>query len=119
MKNNMKCLIDELANQVTKGDLIASEQLAIISSVIVKSRLERKMSQKEFAQLLGVSQGMISKWESQNYNFSIEALANICDKLNLEMNVEIKPVNKGYKKMREENWNINFSGGKILASGVA
>lgn len=28
---------------------------------------------------------MISKWESGEYNFTIEDLANICNKLNLDL----------------------------------
>ena len=51
------------------------------------------MTQKEFAHLLGVSQSMVSKWESEYYNFSIESLANICSKLGWDLNVEMRPLN--------------------------
>ena len=51
------------------------------------------MTQAEFAKFMGVSQGMISKWESEYYNFTIETLANICEKLDWDMNIELKPNN--------------------------
>lgn len=41
------------------------------------------MSQKEFATYMGVSQSMVSKWESREYNFTTKALNEICKKLNL------------------------------------
>jgi len=42
-----------------------------------------KMNQKAFASFMGVSQGMISKWESAEYNFTFQAAADICEKLGL------------------------------------
>ena len=45
------------------------------------------MSQKEFAAYMGVSQGMISKWESREYNFTVRSLNEICQKLNLKFNI--------------------------------
>lgn len=61
---------------------------------IVKARIEKGMTQTEFADFMGVSQGMVSKWESEDYNFTIEAIANICEKLDWDMNVELKPKKK-------------------------
>lgn len=44
-------------------------ELAKISARIERCRLEMKMTQKEFAEYMGVTQGMVSKWESREYNF--------------------------------------------------
>jgi DNA-binding response OmpR family regulator len=52
------------------------------------------LTQKEFAHLLGVSQSMVSKWESEDYNFTVEALANICDKLDWDLNICMRPRSK-------------------------
>lgn len=52
-----------------------------ISVEIEMARMNLGMNQKEFAKFMGVSQGMISKWESGDYNFTIEALARIGSKL--------------------------------------
>ena len=47
------------------------------------------MTQKEFAKFMGVTQGMVSKWESGDYNFTIESICNILEKLDLDCNFEI------------------------------
>lgn len=60
-----------------------------ISITIRNARKDMKMSQKEFAQFMNVTQAMVSKWESGHYNFSMEALVRIYDKLNLPLNFEI------------------------------
>jgi transcriptional regulator with XRE-family HTH domain len=49
------------------------------------------MNQESFAALLGVSQGMVSKYESGEYNFTIGSLNEICSKIGLEFNPDIIP----------------------------
>ena len=48
------------------------------------------MTQKEFAAFMGVTQGMVSKWESRDYNFTIRSLNEICEKLELDLCVELE-----------------------------
>lgn len=78
-------------------------ELAKISARIERCRLELEMTQEEFAKYMGVSQGMISKWESREYNFTIRSLNEICQKLNMNFSVSIaRPGVKGnYKSMVE------------------
>lgn len=64
-------------------------ELAKISARIERCRLELEMTQEEFAKYMGVTQGMISKWESREYNFTIRSLNEICQKLNLDFFVSI------------------------------
>lgn len=64
-------------------------ELAKISGQIERCRIEMHMSQKEFAICMGVSQGMVSKWESRDYNFTIKTLNEICEKLNLTLSVDL------------------------------
>ncbi len=84
-------LINTLSEGLSYGDVLAAKQLAKISAAIAKARIDMGMTQKEFASHIGVSPSMVSKLESEDYNFSIEALANICEKLDWEMNVELRP----------------------------
>ena len=89
MKNKVNQLAEAISRTLSSSDIAAARQLAKISSVIVSNRLERGMNQKQFAEFVGVSQGMISKWESGEYNFTVETLANICEKLNLDFEVNL------------------------------
>lgn len=100
MKNKVNQLIDAISQTLPSGDIVAARQLAKISSVILSNRLERGMSQKQFAEFTGVSQGMVSKWESGEYNFTVETLASICEKLNLDFDINLSSkwtVSKGSK----------------------
>lgn len=108
MSKNMKDLVDALAASLSCSDVIAAEALAKVSTMIFKARIDRGMTQKEFAELLGVSQGMVSKWESEDYNFSIEALAKICEKLDWDLMIDMRPrsktrfsqINNSFRKWR-------------------
>jgi len=49
------------------------------------------MNRKQFAEFMGVSQGLVSRWERGETNFTLETLVNIASKLGLEMQSPIKP----------------------------
>ena len=92
VKENSASLADLLAmfeDDISIADINASRYLGKISASIVKRRIELKMSQKDFAGYLGVSQGMISRWEGGDYNFSIKALSEIAEKLELELYINL------------------------------
>lgn len=82
-------LLNFLEENTTKKDLYTIREQVNISATILKKRIDLGMNQKQFAEFMRVSQGMVSKWESSDYNFTIEAISNICDKLNLIFHVEI------------------------------
>ena len=75
--------VDWLGENLDKNEIENIKQLSLISARIELKRKEMKMGQKEFAKYMGVSQGMVSKWESGEYNFTITTLHDICKKLNL------------------------------------
>ena len=54
-----------------------------IVSALITARVDRSMNQKEFAAFMGVSQAMVSKWESGECNFTVETVSKICEKLGL------------------------------------
>lgn len=58
-----------------------------LSTAIFDYRLKHKMSQKKLAEKLGVSQPMIVKLESGDYNYTIEQLWKIANKLQFEFNI--------------------------------
>lgn len=116
-------LINAMSEEIDLSDIVAAEQLAKISSAIIKCRVDKKMSQKEFAEFIGVSQGMVSKWESEDYNFTVEGLAKICEKLNLDLDITIKPKNRKVNTTIMEyceSWSYRFEKKSIkYENGVA
>lgn len=71
----------------------ANKLRAQIAIDITKERHRRGIDQKEFAKVLGVSQSMVSKWESGEYNFTLESLCELYSKLEIPVNLydNIKP----------------------------
>lgn len=103
-------------------------ELAKISARIERCRIEMGMTQLEFAKYMGVSQGMVSKWESREYNFTIKTLNEICQKLDLKFSVELeKPCTKADyiiirwdedrvpKNKRNNSWTTNLSDKEAIA----
>lgn len=86
-------IFKELAELLTSGmsasDVKAALVTSDISARITKERINRQLSQKQFAELMGVSQAMVSKWESGDYNFTIGSLSKIFDKLNMDFDITI------------------------------
>lgn len=78
-------------NWITEGisdtEVKSIVELAKISAQIERYRVEKGMTQQQFADYMGVSQGMISKWESREYNFTIKTLNEICEKIDLKLTV--------------------------------
>lgn len=86
---NIDDILKKLQKQVSKSTHFYFDILYDLSTAIFKKRLEMKKSQKEFAKLLDVSQAMISKYESGDYNFTIKQLCIIAEKLNLTPTIKL------------------------------
>lgn len=74
--------IEKIAAAFSASTINAERMLAEISFTLIKSRVERNMGQEEFAKFLGVSKGMLCKWEDGDYDFTIKQICFICEKLN-------------------------------------
>ena len=86
---DLKDLLSMFEEHLSVADLTASRLLSGLSSTFVKNRIDMGKTQKEFAEYMGVSQSMVSKWESADYNFSVKALAEIASKLDLDITVRM------------------------------
>ena len=100
-------MFELMAQYLSKSDIYASTAIATISAIIINRRQNMGMTQSEFAKFMGVSQGMISKWESSEHNFTIETVAQIAEKLNLSFEIEFKAENN-YLANRTKNVYANF-----------
>ena len=125
MTNNRDKMFDFLSDYLSKSDIYAAKTIAKISMFILKYRQDLNMTQKEFAKKMGVTQAMVSKWESAEYNFTVETIAQICEKLNTTFDIEFKPESEylanisynNYDKVsKNENWQAN---GKIITFEAA
>lgn len=63
------------------------EMLDNIAIAVVDYRVSHGLSQAQLADQLGVSQAMISKYESGDYNISLKALVELFDKLSIPLDV--------------------------------
>lgn len=64
-------------------DVYATALMARVAMSIADKRYTMKMTQKEFAKKIGISQSMVSKCESGECNFTLQALARVFAKLEL------------------------------------
>lgn len=83
-----------LTHGISEEQLKTEKTLAIISAQIYTKRTSMGLDQKSFAHFMGVSQGMVSRWESGTYNFSIATLISICEKLGLSFEPDILEKNR-------------------------
>nr|WP_142411096.1 helix-turn-helix domain-containing protein [Clostridium sp. Marseille-P7770] len=117
-----------LSEGLSEAEVKTTVELAKISAQIERRRLDMHMSQKEFAEYMGVSQGMISKWESREYNFTIKSLNEICQKLDLKFNISFDSLyaktdykivewNQDYivRSKRKSKWTMNYTDKEAIA----
>lgn len=123
MSNKNSEMYDFLSQYISKSDVYASKAIAKISMFIIQNRKKMDMTQKAFAKMMGVTQAMVSKWESAEYNFTIENIASIAEKLNTTFEIEFNPeseylagsINNDYegvipnKPLENQDNLINFS----------
>ena len=102
MPNSSNEMFEYLSNHISKSDIYAAKAIAKISMFIYKCRRDLNMTQKDFAKMMGVSQGMVSKWESSEYNFTIENIAQIAEKLKVTFEIEFAPESE-YLRSRPKN----------------
>lgn len=93
MSNQMKPIRDlfELLTQnMSNADIKKAHLLSMISAEIIKQRAHLGMTQKQLADHLGVSQGMISKWENGDYNFTIGTLTDVLCELDVDFDITFR-----------------------------
>ena len=97
MSNSILKSANEVMNTIFGGlpytaDDRYYEILNNISIAVVDYRVKHGFSQKQLAEKLDVSQAMVSKYESGDYNISLKALVSLLDKLNIRMSIDFDGV---------------------------
>ena len=59
MKGNTKEMYEFISNYISKSDIYAASVIAKVSAFIINYRYKTGMTQKEFAEFMGIKQGMV------------------------------------------------------------
>jgi len=78
-----------LKNEAVKTELKMNEAEYKIIEEIIMARKERKLTQKDLAELIGTKQSNISRLESGNYNPSLDLLNRIALAVGKELEVRM------------------------------
>jgi len=109
MLNNPYDWINNVSEE-TKELFELDDMLYKLSINIFDYRNERDLTQKDLASQLGISQAMVSKLESGEYNPTVEQLWKISKKLDFEFDVIFNDKRKESKPA--EFWKANKSNSK-------
>ena len=77
-------------DEETKQEFELSDILVDIACKIINYRLDNNITQKELADRLNITQAMVSKLESGEYNHSIEFLFKVSSKLGWKFQLTIE-----------------------------
>ncbi|MBZ4647740.1 MAG: helix-turn-helix domain protein [Clostridia bacterium] len=100
-------LIDELSDEKTKEEFELDDILVDISLKILNYRINNEMTQKQLAEKLEISQAMVSKLESGDYNPTIGQLWKISKKLNWTFEVVLEETETQIWDTNEEVLSFN------------
>lgn len=87
-------MIDRLGGEEANEKDSLYDMYYQISTAIFDYRLKNGLSQKKLAEKLGVTQPMVTKLESGDYNYTIEQLWKISTKLGFKFNIEFEEINE-------------------------
>jgi len=74
-----------LVDALTDNERKTAKYIAEIAVSIQQKRRALKMTQTEFAELLGVSQAIVSRWENGEENFTAATLVKISSALGMTL----------------------------------
>lgn len=75
-----------------------------ISIALFDYRLKYDLSQKKLAEKLGVTQPMVAKLESGDYNYTVEQLWKLANKLNFNFSID-------FDEIKQDEYSIFFREG--------
>ena len=91
MKDAFKAMNEICGDLPYTADDRYYETLDNISIAIVNYRIAHHLSQQQLADYLRISQAMVSKYESGDYNISWKALFDLFDKLAIPFELKFNP----------------------------
>lgn len=82
-------LLNVFDDYLMPEDVLYAKLSSQISTAIIKERLRLKMSQKNFANYIHAAQSSVSRWESENYNFTLKKIAKIAAALDMDIDIKL------------------------------
>ena len=79
----------DIFSLLSQEEKMEADLLADISIQIHTRRIEMEMTQEEFAKFNNVTQTMVSKWESGEYNFTVQTLAKVFSRIGLSFTFDV------------------------------
>ena len=95
---SLRSFLDSAFGNLTLSDIIEADMMVAISERLTKKRVEMGLSQKEFAKMLGISQGMLSRYEKGANNFSVKTLAKVFGELGIHISLDFSEKEKSETK---------------------
>lgn len=102
---------DEYCDEPMKERIGLYEVYYEISTKIYDYRMTNGWSQKKLAEVLGVTQAMISKLESGEYNYTVEQLWKIAQKLGWKLNIS-------FEGAQQDNYSVGYDVDSRADSGI-
>ena len=112
---NITDLLDMLSEGMSAEDMLFAHYASDIAVAITTNRNSLGLTQKEFAEKIGKSQTLISKWENADCNFTLKTLIEIAQALDLTLNVSFTSSNAKKSELTNPRI-IAFPGGYTGAS---
>lgn len=91
-------VLDELLSLVNPEELARTESRMMLAAKIADAMAAKKIGKKQFAELVGQSPSVITKWLSGGHNFTVDTLTDIQRVLNVRLLAleEKPPIQKVY-----------------------
>lgn len=90
-QNNMNEFLDRVTEDIAPEDIVLAGLQGTIAAEISMKRQNLGWSQKELAKKLGVTQGLVSRWERAETNFTLSTLVKLASVLGMELQSPIVP----------------------------
>lgn len=90
MKNFIKSVdARDVFPGLTQSIIKSNEIKVAIAIAVMNKRQQLNLSQQQYAELLGVSQALIARWEKGTHNFTIDTLCELAEKTGLDLKVQL------------------------------
>ena len=112
-------MFEFISKYISKSDIYAAKIIGKVSAFICRRRSELGMTQKEFSKFMNVTQGMVSKWESADYNFTIESIAKISEKLGYVVDINFESESDYLSNAYKNEYNLPKNKNKFNLPNIA